>query len=409
MNTFSQRFILRKTKGTKSIDATVYARVNINGIRTEFSVSRTCNPQLWNSAIGRVTGKNQAAKELNVYLNTIEVRIYEIHRELVASKQVISSESFKNEFRGAVEKSRLLLEIFKNHNDQMEALVGREYSINTFKKFRTCLSSLTNFVQWKYKKSDIDITAIGYEFINDFEFYLKSEKKVQHNSAMGDIKKLKKIIRQCVANNWLAKDPFMGYKVKIRDTSRQILLENEIEIIATKEISIERLSLVRDIFLFCCYTGVSFRDVAELRDQDIAIGVDGEKWIWTTRFKTGTPTHIPLLPRALEIIDRYKSDPRCINRGRLLPVLSNQKMNSYLKELTDFCRIKKELTFHCARHTFATTITLSNGVPIESVSKMLGHRNLRTTQIYAKVLDKKVGEDMRLLNERLSKGRPEVK
>ncbi len=326
MNTFSQRFIIRKTKSTKDIGATVYARINVNGTRSEFSTSRTCDPQQWNSSTGRVKGKSESARELNVYLNTVELRIYEIHRELVASKRIISGESFKLEFRGVTEKPRMLLEIFKNHNDQMEALVGREYSINTFKKFRTCLSSLASFLQWKYKKSDIDITAIGYEFINDFEFYLKSEKKMQHNSAMGDIKKLKKIIRQCVANNWLVKDPFMGYKVKIRDTSRQILLENEIEIIATKEISIERLSLVRDIFLFCCYTGVSFRDVAELRDQDIAIGVDGEKWIWTTRFKTGTPTHVPLLPRALDIINRYKSDPRCMNRGRLLPVLSNQKM-----------------------------------------------------------------------------------
>ncbi len=401
MNTFSQRFIIRKTKSAMKIVASIYARINVNGIRTEISTNRTCDPQKWNAAIGRIKGKNEDARELNVYLNTIELRIYEIHRELVAAKRIISAESFKTEFKGVTEVPRMLLEIFKNHNDQVQALVGKEYSINTFKKFRTCLGSLESFLKCKHKKSDIDINAIGFEFINDFEFYLKSQKKVQHNSAMGDVKKLKKIIRQCVANNWLNKDPFMLYKIRIRDTSRQILLEDEIQRIATKEISIERLCLVRDIFLFCCYTGLSFRDVSDLRNQDITIGIDGEKWIWTTRYKTETATHIPLLPQAMEIINRYKDDPRCLNRGRLLPVLSNQKMNSYLKELTDFCLIGKDLTFHCARHTFATTVTLSNGVPIESVSKMLGHKNIRTTQIYAKILDKKVSEDMHLLRKRL--------
>lgn len=402
MNTFSQHFIIRKSKGTKDTGAKVYARINVNGIRTEISVNRACDPQKWNSSMGRVNGKTEDVRELNLYLNTIELRIYEIHRELVGSKRVFSAESFKTEFKGVAETPRMLLEIFKNHNDQVHALVGQEYSINTFKKFRTCLGSLASFLKWKYKKSDIDINAIGYAFINDFEFYLKSEKKVQHNSAMGDLKKLKKIIRHCVANNWLNKDPFMLYKVRIRDTSRAILNEEEIRRIETKEISIDRLSLVRDIFLFCCYTGLSFRDVSDLRHQDITIGIDSEKWIWTTRYKTETATHIPLLPQALQIINKYTNDPRCLNRGRLLPVLSNQKMNSYLKELTDFCLIRKELTFHCARHTFATTVTLSNGVPIESVSKMLGHKNIRTTQIYAKILDKKVSDDMRSLRERLN-------
>ncbi|MFY7918741.1 MAG: site-specific integrase, partial [Chryseotalea sp.] len=175
----------------------------------------------------------------------------------------------------------------------------------------------------------------------------------------------------------------------------------ELDSIIEKKFSIERLKQVRDIFIFCCYTGLAYADVQKLSRDEITTGIDGEKWIWTSRQKTDTATRIPLLPQALEIINRYKDEPSCLNKGRLLPVLSNQKMNGYLKEIADACGITKKMTFHTARHTFATTVTLSNGVPIETVSKMLGHRNLKTTQHYAKILDIKVGADMRVLRERL--------
>ncbi len=294
----------------------------------------------------------------------------------------------------------MLIEIFRHHNTQFEALVGIEYSINTFKKYRTCLSSLESFLKWKYKKADIDIKTIGFEFINDFEFYLKTERMVAHNSAMGDIKRVKKIIRQCVAKNWLDKDPCMSYKVRTRDTSRDHLLEDELNRLANKKISIERLAQVRDIFVFSCYTGLNFCDVEKLSFQDIGTGIDGEKWVFTKRIKEDTDSRIPLLQPALLLIEKYKDHPKALNTGRTFPMLSNQKMNSYLKELADICGINKKLTFHCARHTFATTVTLSNGVPIETVSKMLGHKSLRTTQIYAKVIDKKVSDDMFILRQK---------
>lgn len=219
---------------------------------------------------------------------------------------------------------------------------------------------------------------------------------------MGYIKKLKKIVRLCVANDWLAKDPFMSYKIKIRDTHRTYLLEEEIKTIIEKNLAIERLRVVRDIFIFSCYTGLAYSDVAKLTSSDISTGIDGEKWIFTTRTKTDTATRVPLLPPALAIIQKYANTPESLNNGKLLPVLSNQRMNSYLKELADICGINKELTFHCARHTFATTVTLTNGVPIETVSNMLGHRSLRTTQHYAKILDKKVSDDMQILREKFS-------
>jgi integrase len=178
------------------------------------------------------------------------------------------------------------------------------------------------------------------------------------------------------------------------------LSENELQAIHAKQFSSYRINQVKDIFLFCCYTGLAYIDIKQLTPAEITIGIDGEKWIYTSRQKTDTLTHIPLLPPALEILEKYKNDPSCNNKNVLLPVMSNQKMNSYLKEIGDVCGIQKNLTFHMARHTFATTITLSNNVPIETVSKMLGHRSLKQTQHYAKILDKKVSFDMNLLRNK---------
>uniref|UniRef100_UPI003A9244FE site-specific integrase n=2 Tax=Flavobacteriaceae TaxID=49546 RepID=UPI003A9244FE len=197
------------------------------------------------------------------------------------------------------------------------------------------------------------------------------------------------------------KNPFSNYKAKVREVERVYLTEDEIQKILNKEFPTERLSLVRDIFLFSCFTGLAYIDVKNLTKSHISLGIDGEKWIFTHRQKTESASKIPILPVTQLIIDKYLEHPQCLNEDRLLPILSNQKMNAYLKEIAGICEINKELTFHIARHTFATTVTLSNGVPIESVSKMLGHKNLRTTQHYAKVLDRKVSDDMRLLKEKL--------
>lgn len=402
MQTFTHRFIIRKTKSKRAHHASIYARININGARTEISVNRFCDPGKWDYKSGRIIGRTEEAREMNEYLNSIELRIFTTHRELVTSKVTINGESFRNVFSGQAEKPRMIVEIFSNHNARFEALVGKEYSINTFKKYRTCLQSLKDFLKWKYKKSDIDIREIGFEFINDFEFFLKTERNLQHNSTMGDIKRVKKIVHECVAKNWLDKDPFLGYKVRIKDTSREILLPEELKTMEDKEINVERLSLVRDIFLFSCYTGLSFSDVAKLSQNHLGTGIDGEQWIFISRTKTDVGSRIPLLPVAVSLIYKYQAHPKTINSGKLFPMLSNQKMNSYLKEVADICEINKELTFHCARHTFATTVTLSNGVPIETVGKMLGHKNLRTTQIYAKILDRKVSDDMMILKKKYS-------
>lgn len=235
---------------------------------------------------------------------------------------------------------------------------------------------------------------------NDFEFYLKAECKITGVSAAKYIKHLKKIINHCVANNWLEKNPFINFKSTAKAKERTFLNEEELNRIASKKLSVERLAQLRDIFVFCCYTGLSYADVQKLKRSEIGVGVDGEKWIFTNRQKTDTSSRIPLLPATLKILGQYKDHPQCENKGLVLPVLSNQKMNAYLKEIADMCRINKHLTFHLARHTFATTVTLSNGVPIETVSKMLGHTNIKTTQHYAKTLDVKVSQDMAALKKK---------
>jgi integrase len=206
-----------------------------------------------------------------------------------------------------------------------------------------------------------------------------------------------------LAKGWIEKNPFLNFKSKIIEVERAFLSEEEIERLENKVFSMERLNTVKQLFLFSCYTGLAFIDVQKLTPQNVVIGIDGKHWINTHRTKTETASNIPLLPPAMAIINQFKEHPQVIHSGRLLPVPSNQKMNAYLKEIADLCEINKPLTFHVARHTFATTITLTNGIPIESVSKMLGHRSLRTTQHYAKILDKKVSADMEVLFSKMNK------
>jgi len=251
-----------------------------------------------------------------------------------------------------------------------------------------------------YNVSDYRLNKINHKFITDFEFYLKSERECAHNSTIKYIKNFKKIVRIAIANDWIVKDPFLNYKVQLKEVKREFLSEEEMQTMLEKDLHTHRLELVRDIFIFCCYTGLAYSDVKKLSKDSIVIGIDGEKWIKTNRTKTGTRISIPLLPPALKILKKYENSPLSVSKGVLLPVLSNQKSNAYLKEIADLCGIKKNLMTHLARHTFATTVTLSNGVGIESVSKMLGHTSIKTTQHYAKILDSKVSDDMAILKQK---------
>ncbi len=395
---FKLLFFLKQGKGAMANSLPVYVRITINGQRAEWSLQRKCEPARWNMQTGRPTGKREVDLELIKYLEAVQGNIYQVQRESLIKNEPVTALEIRSKILHTEKLPRYyLIDIYQSHNDHFEKLVGKEYSNGTFKKFKSALKSLQSFVRWKFSSDEVELSKVDRQFVTDYEFYLKAMQLVQHNSAMSIIKKLKKVVRFCVANDWLAKDPFVSYKITTKDTSRNFLLENELEVLINKPMAVQRLEQVRDIFIFSCYTGLSYTDVASLTPAEIYNGIDGEKWIFTKRNKTKTPSRIPLLPVALNILEKYALQPNVLAAGSLLPRLSNQRLNSYLKEITDICGFNKDLTFHCARHTFATTLTLTNGVPIETVSQMLGHKSLRTTQIYAKILDCKVSGDMKKL------------
>nr|WP_294897148.1 site-specific integrase [uncultured Pedobacter sp.] len=399
---FSLLFYIRRQKNYQSGPIPIYLRITVDGKRSELSTGRDCLPDEWNGSLGRGVGKKERIKTLNAYLDTVQQKIKIAHNELLESGKIITSKSISDHFSGKSEKSRQLLQQFTEHNDKVKALIGNGFEANTLKGYQTSKKHITGFLKFHYKLTDIDIKDLDQSFIENFEFYLKTECNCSGVSAAKYIKHLKKIINHCVANKWLTSNPFCNYKSKAKPKEREFLTEDELRRITDKTFTIGRLDQVKDIFLFCCYTGLSYADVKKLKRDEIGQGVDGSKWIFTNRQKTLTSSRIPLLPIPLKIIERYGDNPKCETQNLLLPVLSNQKMNAYLKEIADLCGIKKHLTFHLARHTFATTVTLSNGVPIETVSKMLGHTDLKTTQHYAKILDIKVSSDMSALKRKLS-------
>jgi site-specific recombinase XerD len=393
-------FYLKSAKASKKGLYPIYQRITINGIRIELSTSKFVDKSKWNKEAGRIKGNSEEARLINSYLDILKNKAYETEKWMVNNDEEINAQTFKNKLLGIEENQRKLLIIFEDHNKRMKELVGKEFSNNTFKKYETTLSHTKEFLKHQYKINDISIKRVDIAFINDFDFYLRNTKNCNNNSTIKYIRNFGKIVKQCYVNGWLEKDPFLNYKGKVKEVERTYLTELEIEVIINKNFKINRLELVRDIFLFSCFTGLAYIDVHNLTKSNIIVGIDGEKWISTHRQKTESASKIPILPVTQMIIDKYENHPQSNNEDRLLPILSNQKMNAYLKEIAAICEIEKELTFHIARHTFATTVTLTNGVPIESVSKMLGHKNLRTTQHYAKVLDRKVSEDMKLLKDK---------
>jgi site-specific recombinase XerD len=395
-------YYLRKSKVNAQAQMPIYQRITINGQRFDVSTGLFIEELKWSSEASKMKGNTEEARMFNGRLDMMRAIVYETEKKLFMNQIEITFESFKNEFQGKKERARMLIPIFQEHNRKIKELVGQEYAPGTLERYETSLKHTKNFLLWKYNLTDINIEKIDHPFIMEYEFYLRSERKCANNTAVKYIKNFHKIINQCLANGWLNKDPFSNYKAKIKEVVRDFLSEAEIEQMINKEFVSERLELVRDIFVFSCFTGLAYIDVKQLTLDNIALGIDGDKWIFKNRQKTDTASKIPLLPMAQEIIDKYAEHPVCKNEKRLLPILTNQKMNAYLKEIADVCEIKKELTFHIARHTFATTVTLSNGVPLETVSKMLGHTSLKTTQHYAKILDKKISEDMMILKTKFA-------
>ena len=393
-------FYLKKSKADSEGRAMIYLRITVDGRRVEMSTHRKTYPHKWNAAQSMVQGFSPEIRQLNVYLAKMRTDIYKHAEKLKEADNPLTAESLRDSYLGKGQKYKMLLEVFQEHNNQVNSLVGQDFAEGTAERYRTARSHLAEYIQFEYKKKDIPIKQVDYAFITGFEYYLKTQRQCGHNTAIKYVVNFKKIIRIAYANGWITKDPFANYKVRLKKVEREFLTTEELQRLMDTPFQNQRLEHVRDCFVFCCFTGLAYADVKKLGHDDFVTGIDGELWINTKRTKTKTKSNIPVLPTALMILEKYEDSPYLVN-DKVLPVLTNQKMNAYLKEIADLSGIKKNLTTHLARHTFATTVTLSNGVSIESVSKMLGHKSLRTTQHYAKILNSKVSQDMQKLKEKL--------
>jgi len=397
-----------KSKVNGAGQVPLYARVTYLGKRSEISLTLKVDPKKWDAGLGFVTGTSAEARRTNSEIVNIKAAVIQAYDDLKRVEEFITAEKIKSQYLGEEKAQRMLIEVFDEHNGKLEELIGKGIVKATHTKYVTIRDKVSEFIAFKFKKTDIYLETLSYSFITDFEHYLKVKQHISHNVVMSYIKRVKRIIVLSVNNRWLSHNPFAAFVCTTKKVERTELEAEELLVLENKKFNISRLEEVKDCYLFSCYTGYAFIDASKLGPENVVRGKDGESWINTDRTKSKIEANVPLLPKAIEILNKYKEHPECLSNNKLLPMKSNQKMNAYLKEIADLCGITKNLTTHTARHTFATTVTLENDVPIESVSKMLGHTKITTTQLYARVKEKKVSRDMKTLKSKLA-GTPLIK
>ncbi|GAF04590.1 site-specific integrase [Saccharicrinis fermentans] len=394
------KFFIRATKNDPSIGV-LYLRISYNAKRVDFSFNHRVSVTSWDRKSDLVKSSGKDYLRINRAIVSAKTKIYSIYEKLRYEEKLITAEILKNMFLGSKEEGKTLLYLMQYHNESQSNIL----SPGTLKNYFTTEKYLITYLNEIKRVDDIYLRDLNYQFITEFEAYLRSYKPIDHHKALSNngvmkhLERLRKVTSMAVRLGWLEKDPFEKYKLSFVKVDREFLTDRELEILREKRFRIKRLQFVKDLFVFSCYTGLSYIDVHNLKRDNLILGIDGEYWIQTIRQKTHMVVNIPILPVAWGIINKYMDDPRAVNNGTVFPRLSNQRLNSYLKEVADLCGISKTLTFHMARHTFATTVTLSNGVPIETVSKVLGHSNLSTTMIYARVLKDKISADMKDLKQ----------
>ncbi|MAU14191.1 site-specific integrase [Muricauda sp. 334s03] len=400
--TFSIHFWLNIAKRNGD-SAPIYARVTVDGKRAEISLQRQTSVTYWDTKAKKTTSRTPEGKALNTYLDQVYAKLLQCHKQLSAEFELVTAKSIKARFVGHDERHKTLLELVAYHNQNMKGVLKP----GTLKNYYTTENYIRRFLVREKKTNDIYLKHLKYSFIIDFEQYLRKGPSLQNsnplnnNGVMKHLERLRKLMNLAMDLEWLEKNPFTRYKLKFKRYKKEFLSQEELKLFQEADIEDKGYGIVRDIFVFSCYTGLSYTDVRLLDKSNIVVGIDGERWIFTQREKNEQPVKIPLLEVAKQILEKYEDHPH-LNQGKLLPVYSNQKTNAYLKEITALLGISKNLTFHSARHTFATTVTLSNGVPIETVSKMLGHTKISTTQVYARVLEEKISSDMSGLRRALS-------
>lgn len=397
-STFKILFYIRKNQVNKDGTVCIMVRLTVSGEVSQFSSKLNIDPKGWDVSQGKVSGNSVKARQLNDLLEDIRTSLKNHYRDIEVHEAFVTAEKVRNAFLGFTTKQQTLLELFKKHNDNAEKLVGISKTTATLAKYDRCYRRMEEFMKAKYNISDIALKEINHMFITDFETYLRTVSLCNENTTAKFMQTFRMIVIMAKNNGWIFTDPFINYKIRLKSVDRGYLTDTELQKIMKKKFATKRLEQVRDVFLFSCFTGLAYADIKSLKASEICISFDGKPWIMKHRQKTDTLVNVPLLKIPLAILNKYEGQ---LPKGELLPVLSNQKLNSYLKEIGDLCGIHKNITFHLARHTFATTTTLAKGVPIETVSKMLGHTNIETTQIYARITNDKIRKDMLSLEDKL--------
>ncbi|RYZ44640.1 MAG: site-specific integrase [Sphingobacteriales bacterium] len=380
-------FFLRKTRIDKKNQAPIIVRLKHRNICRDMSSGLRINPEKWNSKTCRVQGRGDEVKQINQLLETIRTRLFEIYTNMSRDEDFTLDDVIDEYSGNAQQKEQLLLKLVTEHNQSIHRRIGIDYTRSTYQKYWAMEIRLTQYVKEHLGKRDIALRKLDRKFIGDFFLYLKEVHKNQHNSATKTTKNLKRVLSYAVEQGYISSNPFVGFQCGYRETLRTVLTVEELRLIETRTFTTPRLELVRNLFLFQCYTGLSYVDMAQLKWRNIVAGDADVFWLEITRKKTAETTQIPLFPIALQIIKKYSKGSNHGPDEKLLPVYEIQKTNAYLKEIADICGINKALTTHAGRRTFASTVMLNNGVRIEAVSRMLAHKSLRMTQQYAKVYD----------------------
>lgn len=395
---FKISYYLRSNYKNKGGKCPVMIRISLNGKMCNVGSSGlSIIPEQWSTKFSRMKGKTSEALIFNNQLDGISNSLNNLFSK-VKDDEFITTEKIKSLFIHGSQTSMTFIELFEKFNSDFALLVNKTKSPATLAKYERTKKYFILFLKKRYTRNDISLNDINYTVLCDFELFLKTDLNCSHNTTAKYLKYIKTIIILAQKKGLINYDPFLNYNISLKKVDRGYLTSEEVKLLLRKKIDIQRLEIVRDVFVFSCFTGLSYIDVYNLTIENIH-EINSQKWIVINRQKTNVQSNVLLLEIPLQIIDKYKGKTK---NNKLLPILSNQKMNSYLKEIADICKIKKNLTYHLARHTFATTITLEKGVPIESVSKMLGHTNIKTTQIYARVTKQKIENDMKNLSSQLS-------
>lgn len=401
--TFSICFFIKRSKLLKNGKAPVFMRITINGNRWETSMQIGIDLDKWDSKKEKAKGGDKNSIMVNDAIDNARYRVQKIKLKIEQEEKAPTIGNISYLYQDKQRLDRTIIKLFEEHNNDCVRKIGIQMAKATYERYLTCLKHFKEFLHKEYGLDDLPVCEINKVIYESFELYLRSVKKCTNNTTVKYIRNFNKIVRIAVEKGWINRSPYKEVGFKIEEIDMPYLTHKELDTLYKKEITLQRLDLIRDVFIFCCHTGLAFSDVKELTEDNIILGIDNHKWISKHRKKTNVISKIPLLSVAEKLIEKYKNNPVCIIRGVLLPVPTNQKMNAYLKEIADICSIKKILTTHTARRTFATTVLLQNGVNMEAVSKMLGHTSLYMTRKYAKVDELYISQETKGIEEKLKK------